>query len=246
MSVIVYVCQYFNLNCFVLFLARVTPGYRLMSSAVEVEQPAPRRTTAARRVYSSSKCAVCRHEERWRIELLKAGGASLDALAAKFDVSRDSIDRHWHRHVSAESKATYLIGPAEMATIAERAAQEGDSVIDYLKMCRTTLVGQLAAASEAGDARGAAFVVNSLVRTLEATARVTGEVGAMAAGNITINNNNVQILNHPQFASVQATLLRALAPFADARAAVVTALRGLDTGAPSGPAAPAMKVIEHV
>lgn len=225
-----------------LFLARVTPGYQLMSSAVEVEQPAPRRTTAARRIYSSGKCAVCRHPERWRVELLKAGGASLDALAAKFGVSRDSIDRHWHRHVSAESKATYLIGPAEMATIAERAVQEGDSVIDYLKMCRTTLVGQLAAANEAGDARGAAFVVNSLVRTLEATARVTGELGALA-GSITINNNSVQILNHPQFASVQACMLRALAPFPDARGAVVAALRDLDAGnARNGAAA---KVIEH-
>jgi hypothetical protein len=247
MSGIIYVCQYFNLNCSVLFLARVTQGYLLVSSTVEVEKNAPRRTTAARRVYSSSKCAVCRHDERWRIELLKAGGASLDALAAKFGVSRDSIDRHWHRHVSLEARASYLIGPGEMATIGERAIEESDSVLDYLKMCRTTLVGQLAAANEVGDARGAAFVVNALVRTLEALARVSGEVGTLAT-SITFNNNtNIAMVNHPQFASVQATLLRALAPFADARAAVVAALRGLDgANAPSGPAAPAMKVIEHV
>jgi hypothetical protein len=180
--------------------------------------------------------------------LLKAGGASLDALAAKFGVSRDSVDRHWHRHVTAESKATYLIGPAEMATIAERAAQEGDSVIDYLRMCRTSLVAQLAAANEAGDARGAAFIVNSLVRTLEALARVSGEVGTLAT-SITFNNStNIAMVSHPQFASVQACMLRALAPFADARAAVVAALRGLDSGnAPSAAAAPAIgKVIEHV
>src|SRR4029077_3336674 len=34
---------------------------------------------------------------------LKAGGASLNSLAQKFGVSRDSIDRHWHRHVSPET-----------------------------------------------------------------------------------------------------------------------------------------------
>jgi hypothetical protein len=133
-----------------------------------------------------------------------------------------------------------------MATIAERAVQEGDSVVDYLKMCRTTLVGQLAAANEAGDARGAAFVVNALVRTLEATAKVTGELGALA-GNITINNNtNLAVVNDAQF--LQATMLRALAPFPDARSAVVLALRDLITrNAPSAPAAPAIgHVIEHV
>jgi hypothetical protein len=174
--------------------------------------------------------------------LLKAGGASLDALAAKFGVHRDSIDRHWHRHVTHEAKATYLIGPAEMATLGEKAAREGDSVIDYLKMCRTTLVGQLAAANEAGDGRGAAFIVNALVRTLEATARVTGEVAAIA-GSITVNNTNIAMVNHPQFATIQATLLRALAPHPAARADVVAALRGLDHG--NGQAGKAAKVIEH-
>src|ERR1039458_5252271 len=138
-----------------------------MASAVEVEKTTPRRMTAARQNWKRSKCAVCTHPEACRIELLKCGGASLDALAKKFAVSRDSIDRHWHKHVTPEAKAGYLCGPAEMETIAEKAAIEGDSVLDYLKMCRSALVGQLAAANEAGDGRAAAFIVNSLTRTLE-------------------------------------------------------------------------------
>ncbi len=52
------------------------------------------------------------------------------------------------------------------------------------------------------------------------------------------------ILNSPQFATLQATLLRALAPYPDARSAVVLALRDLD--AEPAPAASAMKVIDHV
>lgn len=211
-----------------------------MTNAIADHQNPPRRYTAARRAYQSSKCAVCRHSDRWRIELLKAGGAGLDALAKKFDVSRDSIDRHWHRHVSAESKATYLCGPVELATIAERAAIEGDSVLDYLRMCRTVLAGQLAAMTEAGDARGAAYVAGQLTRILEAIARVTGEIGELARS--TINIRSVSILtDSPAFARVQATMLRALAPFPDARGAVVLALRGLD--AEQAPAA--AKIIEH-
>jgi len=115
-----------------------------------------------------------------------------------------------------------------LATLAERAAIEGDSVLDYLKLCRTVLTGQLAAMTEAGDGRGAAFVAGQLTRTLEAIARVTGEIGDLARSTININGNVSILTDSPAFAKVQATMLRALAGFPDARGAVVTALRQLD------------------
>jgi hypothetical protein len=175
----------------------------------------------------NSRCQVCRHPERWRIELLRAGGASIDALAAKFTVDRDAIWRHWHKHVTDELKATFLAGPSEMAGLMEKAAKEGDSVIDYLRLCRTTLTAQLAAMSEAGDGRGAAYVAGQLTRTLETIARVTGELGELSRNSLTINGN-VAIVNSPEFAKAQATILGALAPYHDARTAVVRALQELD------------------
>ena len=84
------------------------------------------------------KCTICCHSERLRIELQHAAGSSLDSLAAKFGVSRDAVFRHWHRHVGAEAKARFLSGPGELATLAEKATAEGDSVLDYLRMVRTT------------------------------------------------------------------------------------------------------------
>jgi hypothetical protein len=196
------------------------------------------------RKLTSKRCTVCRHTDRWRIELLRAGGAGLDALAEKFDVSRDSIHRHWRDHVSDEAKAGYLCGPAELTKLAERAAIEGDSVLDYLRLCRTVLTGQLSAMTEAGDGRGAAYVAGQLTRTLEAIAKVTGELGELARSTININGNVSILTDSAAFARVRATMLRALAPFPDARFAVVTALRSLDAeGEPAGSAA---KVIEHV
>ncbi|GLR91362.1 hypothetical protein [Bradyrhizobium iriomotense] len=56
---------------------------------------------------ANHRCQVCRHPERWRVELLRAGGASLDALADKFSLDRDAIWRHWTKHVSPEMKASY-------------------------------------------------------------------------------------------------------------------------------------------
>src|SRR5271169_5770271 len=137
-----------------------------------------------------TKCQVCRSQDRWRIELLRAGGAGLDALADKFGISRDCIHRHWTLHVTDEQRAGYLCGPAELSTLAEKAAIEGDSVIDYLRLCRTVLTSQLAATSEAGDARTSAYVAGQLTKTLEAMARVTGEMGELARSTINITNNN--------------------------------------------------------
>jgi hypothetical protein len=212
-----------------------------METATSVSNTAASKHGPSGRIFAPG-CRTCAHPDRWRVELLKAGGASLQSLADKFGLSKNGIDRHWRNHVSDEAKASYLCGPAELASLAEKAAQEGDSVLDYLRMCRVVLTGQLSAMSEAGDARGAAFVTRALVHTLEAIARVTGEIGDLARSTTyNITTNNVAVLaEHPTFMKMQATMLRALAPFPEARAAVVDALRDLDAGrAPAATAASA-------
>lgn len=180
------------------------------------------------------RCTICDHDERWRIELLRAGGASLDSLATKFGASRDAIGRHWANHVHADLKASYLAGPAQLADLAATATAEGASVLDHYRCVRTMLMSQLAATTEAGDARGAAIVAGQVVSVLEKIGRVTGEISALAAGTINIQNN-VAIVNSPQFAKVQAAILRALAPHPAARLAVVDALRALDDDAALAP-----------
>jgi hypothetical protein len=219
---------------------------------MENDQPASPRSMSRQQILGRSRCMVCRHPDKLRIELLRAGGASLDALATKFDVSRDSLHSHWQKHVSPEQKASFLCGPGDLAALAEKAAQEGDSVLDYLRVCRTALTSQLDAVSEAGDARGVAFVTRALVHVLEAIARVTGEMGDLAKSTVfnISNTNNVAVLqDHPAFAKLQAAMLRALGPFPAAREAVVTALRSLDMESSprgsAGPAKPDMKTIEH-
>ena len=104
-----------------------------------------------RKKNSSPRCQICRHEHRWRIELLRAAGASLDSLAVKFKVDRDSIWRHMRNHVSDEAKASYLCGPADMENLAQKCAETGDSVMDYLKICRGALLAQLASMQQKID-----------------------------------------------------------------------------------------------
>lgn len=177
------------------------------------------------------RCTCCSHPERWRIELLHAGGASMSSLAEKFGLSKDAISRHWNRHVSDEMKASYLVGPAQLAELAAKAADEGASVLDHFRAVRTMLMSQLAATTEAGDARGASIVAGPLVAVLEKIGKVTGEIATIAQGTINIQNN-VAIVNSPEFAKVQAAILRALSPHPGARLAVVEALRELDAETP--------------
>jgi hypothetical protein len=179
------------------------------------------------------RCTVCQHPERWRIELLHAGGASLDALGKKFGLSKDAIGRHWRTHVHEDMKRTYLVGPAQLADLAQLAAKEGASVLDHFRAVRTMLMAQLAATTEAGDARGASIVSGPLITALEKIGKITGEVAAIASSTINITNNTATV-NSPAFAKVQAAMLRALAAFPEARAAVVAELRALDAEGPTG------------
>jgi hypothetical protein len=192
------------------------------------------------------RCSICDHPDRWRIELLRAGGASLDSLAEKFSVSRDAIHRHWAKHVHDDAKASYLAGPSQMEALHAKAAAEGESVLDYFRIVRTALVSAMTACSEAGDARGVALVSGQLIATLEKIGKVTGEISAIAS-TVNITNNNVAIINSPIFARLQAGVLRALAPFPTARAAVLDEMRALDAEMADAPARQpkAAPVIEH-
>ena len=231
MSPFVYVCQYFNLIRMSAYCLRVSFGYR-KTFFIMVHK------------LTSRRCQVCRHDERWRVELLRAGGASLDSLAEKFKLNRDAIHRHYRDHVSAEMKAGYLAGPVQLQELAAKAAETGGSVLDHLHAVRTVLMGVMANMVEAGDGRGASYVAGRLTTTLETIARVSGELGSLA-NSITINNTNVAVLTeHPSFIRVQATLLHALADHPEARAAVVAALQAMD--AANAPAPAAAKVINHV
>lgn len=193
------------------------------------------------------RCQVCRHDERWRIELLRAGGASLDSLAGKFGIHRDAIHRHYRDHVSSEMKASYLAGPVQLQDLATKAAEQGSSVLDHLHAVRVILMGHLASVTEAGDGRAAAYIAGRLTATLESIARVSGELGDLAKST-TFHVTNIALVNeHPAFMKVQATIMRALSEHPEARAAVVVALRELDQSRASATNSDLAKgmVIEH-
>jgi hypothetical protein len=189
------------------------------------------------------RCAVCSHPDRALIERAHVAGASLNAISAKYGVSRDSVHRHMKRHLSEEARASYL-ADIPMSELAEKAAAEGTSVLDYLKIIRSTLMQQFQIAAGVGDKHATGMLAGRLTDVLREIGKITGELGAMAS-SVTINNNTL-IMNSPVVASLQAAILQALVPYPEARNAVVLALRQIDQGAPMKEVNALPKIIDNV
>jgi hypothetical protein len=199
-----------------------------------------------------TKCALCNHAERHRIEMLSTAGASLDRLSDQFGVSRDSIWRHMGRHVTDEAKAAYLVGPGKIHQLIEKAAIENASVLDYYALVRSTLVRQLNLAASKNDGHACAAVARTLNDTLRELGRASGQITAMATTQINVTNNHLSVVNSQPFAELQAGLLRLCAKHPDARADVIDLFRQLDQKYAQQPALaglaaiPAMREVQHV
>jgi hypothetical protein len=170
-------------------------------------------------------CTICQHPDRARIEAVRCAGASLDSVAKKFGVSRDAVFRHQANHVDADTRSQYLSG-VPVAELAQLAASEGTSVLEYLSLVRSVLVQEFQLASQTHSHHATSALAGRLVEVLRAIGSISGEMGNMAT-SLTINGN-INVMNHPQLANLQANMLRALAPYPDARAAVVGALKAMD------------------
>jgi len=181
-----------------------------------------------RKLSPANRCTVCRHPERPRIEALNCAGVSFDKLAEQFGVKRDAIWRHMGRHVSDDRKASYLIGAGKLARLAEHAAAESQSVIEYYAILRSALFFQLDRLAAENDHAGVAAMAAQLTGVLKEIARVTGQVSTIASSTIINVQNNVQILNSPPFADLQAGLLQVCAAHPDARSDIIALFKRLD------------------
>lgn len=172
-------------------------------------------------------CSICGHPERHLIEAARISGVSLDAIAAKWSVSRDSVFRHMKSHVTEDQRGAYLVD-VPVAEMARRAAEESTSLIDYLSLVRKQLIAGMLHASACNDLHALANLGGKNIQVLEAIGRLTGEVSRITS----VTNNNTIFLNSPQFLALEGMLMRVLAPHPEALGAVVEGLRSIGASAP--------------
>ena len=189
----------------------------------------------------SGRCGVCGHQECTRIELLLAGGAGQKSVADKFGLSKDSVHRHWHGHVTAERKAALLLGPVQVQALAAKVAEESESVIDHHRATRAGLYQFYRAALEAGDKTSGAMLAGRLTEVNNSIARITGEL----AQSPLVQRNTVNVfMQSREFAEFQGRLIAVLNQYPQAREAVIAEFEKLEAIEPI--AAPSeLPALEH-
>lgn len=173
-----------------------------------------------------AQCAICAHPDRARIELARVGGASLDAVAEKFGVSRDSVFRHFKSHVSAARKCELMAGPAKVEELASAAADESKSLLEQLSIVRSILFNKFITAAEADDKPQLANLAGRLLESLRELGKVTGELRVLSGINVT--NNTINLTTSPQFSALQDGLLRIARAHPAARLEIIALLQVLD------------------
>jgi hypothetical protein len=174
------------------------------------------------------RCQICHHPERVRIEMQHVGGRSIDDIAPEFGVHRDAVWRHMTRHVTQETKISYLAGPIKLGELANLAADENKSVIEYLAILRSILFGALDRSARQNKAFEVSRIGKNVLDVLREIGRLTGELSSFASQNINVINNQTLVMNSPIVAELQTELLETLAPYDDARRAVINMFVRLD------------------
>jgi hypothetical protein len=187
---------------------------------------------AERKGSQTSRCQGCNHPERVRIERFLAAGASIKGAARKFAINYHALRRHWRNHVSAEARATYVAGAgASKDQLEEIVADESLGLLDHYRIIRSALYKSLSAATELGDNNSLALLAGRLHENFRDCGRLTGELQRGPLLNI---QNNVLV--NPDYTRAIARLVSAVAPYPEARGAVIAALRDLDAESSAPPA----------
>src|SRR6516162_5833479 len=178
----------------------------------------------------------CNHPERVRIERLLAAGASVKGTARKFEIDYHALRRHWINHVSSEARATYIAGVGVVKDqLEEVVADESLALIDHYRLVRGALYKGMSVASEVGDNNALALLSGRLHENFRDCGRLTGELQRGPLLNI---QNNVLV--NPDYSQAIARIVSAVAPYPDARDAVIAALRDLDAAS-----TPALMIEDH-
>jgi transposase-like protein len=174
----------------------------------------------------SRASTVSQHPERAAIEAALARGMALRKIAKRYGVSLDAAFRHRKKMRREQPELFQALAASDWRVKPEELEKLRVETSDgYLKILRSQVAKLIAAQDrciEDGIDAQAASLAGQANRALELVGKAIGQIGA--AGSITVTNNNAIILN-AGFWELRTKLIRALAPYPEARSAVLEALR---------------------
>jgi hypothetical protein len=158
------------------------------------------------------------HADRARIEYDLARGMPVRAVSKKYDVTIWALYRFKRKlppQLRAAALGKQLKAGAELDALR---TSESESILQNLGLLRARLFLQLDAAMEANDARLVVAISDALSRNIALTGKYLGEFAAHSV------QTSINVLISAEYLDLRTDLLRALAPYPDARRAVGAAL----------------------
>lgn len=159
-------------------------------------------------------CSVCASDARDTVDRLIIAGQPMSQIAKRIGVSDSAIARHRDAHLS----------PA----IAKVEAERGSKLLNRVEHLITRTEAILTAAEESGKVSVALSAVREMRELLRLLGNASGELDERPS--VTVN-----LLASPEWLTVRARIVGALAPYPAAREAVALALAGADDIRPTEP-----------
>ena len=148
-------------------------------------------------------CTVCVHNNRAQIDHALAEGMPNRRIATQYSLSEASVRRHHDSHLPA------TLSKAHEAEEVSRA----DDLLEKVQSLQSRTLAILDKAEGAGDLRTALGAIREARGNVEILAKLLGELDERPVVNL--------VLIDPQ---VRGAIVRALAPYGEARLAVANAL----------------------
>lgn len=159
----------------------------------------------------ANRCTVCGHADRLVIDKELIGGLPYRDISGRYGVSKSALERHASGHIAATiSRARDL-----------REWLNADQLVGELRVLREVVLGVLEEARAAGDHSVALAACARLEKQAELVARLLGEL---------VERQKVEMVDaaaSTEWARLLPCILRSLAPYPEARAALVAALDAL-------------------
>lgn len=155
------------------------------------------------------RCTICTHPQRREIELAVAAKRPFRDIASRYGITKTSLARHVSAgHVTA----------AVLQRSREREQRLAEDVLDQLQALRDRALAMLDQVEDRGDARSWAAVAREVRGCLELQAELLGQLRRGVGVQVGV------VFGSPAWQRLSAALVEALAPYPDARAAVVRVL----------------------
>lgn len=173
----------------------------------QIEMVAPRKKGESG---SGRPCLVCQHRQRVEIEAdIVSGVSSNVVISRKFETSWQSIWRHRTNHMASAA----IQAGAQAAAVEE--GERGASLLEQAQALARDARGILDGATKDGQRETALKAIREVSRLIELQGKLLGTIDT---------STTVNVLMAPVLIELQQVIMQALAPFADARQAVVLAL----------------------